>query len=60
LLANAVYQSPEVLADTPHSRASPLPHFVCIPNLNRTTQIRAVFHSAIAERFVILRRHTFP
>ncbi|PKH80189.1 hypothetical protein CXF97_14725 [Pseudomonas sp. Choline-02u-1] len=29
LLANAQYQSPNQLNDTPHSRASPLPQWTC-------------------------------
>ena len=37
LLANAVDQSPNVLTDTPHSRASPLPHwFVSCQGQKRT------------------------
>ncbi|TSD79581.1 hypothetical protein FFI16_025140 [Pseudomonas sp. KBS0710] len=34
LLAKAECQSPNVLADPPHSRASPLPQLFCVSQLN--------------------------
>ncbi|HCT07329.1 MAG TPA: hypothetical protein DIW86_18380 [Pseudomonas sp.] len=37
LLAKAVQQSPDVLNDTPHSRASPLPHFDSVTTSNLST-----------------------
>jgi hypothetical protein len=42
LLANAVYQSADVLADPPHSRASPLPHFDCVPAIKNADAVEAV------------------
>ncbi|TPG79174.1 hypothetical protein EAH78_11040 [Pseudomonas arsenicoxydans] len=48
LLANAVDQSTYVLNDTPHSRASPLPHFVLCQVLGFACAAR---RSSAARRF---------